>query len=95
VTAEELDKLMKDISGELEKLADDPENPLSRSERKHRSVLQARHAALERIKAAKEEGNFGKETQASLDYGLLTEYGERHPLLFNFVRSQVRSWLQW
>ena len=95
MTGEELQKLMDDISGELEKMADDPEKPLSRTEKRHRSVLRARKEALERVKAAAEEGNFAKETQASLDYGLLTEYGERHPLLFNLMKSQVRSWLRW
>jgi tRNA U34 5-carboxymethylaminomethyl modifying GTPase MnmE/TrmE len=95
MTAEELEKLIDEISGELEKLTDDPEKPLAYKERRHRSVLRARKAALERAKAAMEEGNVNKETQASLDYGLLTEYGEKHPLLFNLVKSQIGFWLRW
>jgi hypothetical protein len=95
VTGEELEKLMNGISSELETLVDDPEKPLSYKERRHRSVLRARKNALERIKTAMEEGNFSKETQASMDYGLLTEYGERHPLLFNLVKSQIGIWLRW
>ncbi len=95
MNVKELDKLIETISGELEKLAENPEESLSRAEKKHRSVLRARKAALEETKAAMEEGNLNKEIQASLDYGVLTEYGERHPLLFNFVRSQMKSWLRW
>jgi hypothetical protein len=95
MTAEELEKLTNEISAELEKLTDDPEKPLKYKERRHRSVLRARKDALERMKVAMEKGDFSKETQASLDYGVLTEYGERHPLLFNLVKSQMGFWLRW
>jgi len=95
VSPEELQKLVDEISGELAKLADDPEKPLGRADRKHRLVLLARKEALERVKTAVAEGNVIKETQASLDYGLLTEYGERHPLIFNFMRAQTRGWRWW
>jgi hypothetical protein len=94
VTGEDAEKLISEISAELEQLGDDEEKPLSRAERKHRAVLSARKEALERLKAAIAEGDFSKETRASLDYGLLTEYGERHFLLFNFVKSQV-GWRLW
>ncbi len=57
-------------------------------------VLRARKDALERIKAAIVEGDTTGETRASLDYGLLTEYGERHFILYNFVKSQM-GWRFW
>jgi hypothetical protein len=95
MTSEELEQLINEISGELEKLTDDPEKPLKYKERRHRSVLRARKDALERARAAVEQGDFSKEAQASLDYGLLTEYGEKHPLLFNLVKSQIGFWLRW
>lgn len=95
MTPEQLQELLDDISGELARLADDPEKPLGRADRKHRLVLLARKEALERVKAAAAEGDFKKETQARLDYGLLTDYGERHPLLFNYMRAQTQGWRWW
>jgi len=95
MTGEELEKLLRDISGEIEQLKDDPEKPLDRVQRKHRVVLQARLQALERIKGAREKGEERVETNADLDYTLLTEYGEKHPLWLNFVRSQVGWWSRW
>jgi hypothetical protein len=89
VTGDELEKLMQDIAGQIERLPDDPEKPLSGAERKHRAVLKARHEALSRMKAAREKGDLNQETRASLDYTLLTEYGERHPLLFNFMKARL------
>jgi hypothetical protein len=95
VTGEELEKLMGDISGQIEQLADDTEKPLSKAEKRRRAVLRARLGALEQVRAAQEEGDVNKETRANLDYTLLTEYGEKHPLLFNFVRSQMSGWMRW
>jgi hypothetical protein len=94
MTGEELAKLMDDISGQLKTLGDNVDKP-GRAERRRRAVLRARLAALEQIKAAQEAGDFNRETRANLDYTVLTEYGEKHPLLFNLVRSQVSGWLRW
>jgi hypothetical protein len=95
VTPEELDRLVDDITGQLEGLVDDPEKPLGRKERRRRVLLLAKKEALERLKAAREHGDLNKETRASLDYSLLTEYGEKHPLLFNIIRSQLGWWAWW
>ena len=95
MTVEELDKLINEISLELETFTEEREKTLKYKERRHRSVLRARKDALERAKDAVEKNDFNKETQASLDYSLLTEYGERHPLLFNLVKSQMGFWLRW
>lgn len=93
MTGEDAEKLITDISAELERLGDDRDK-LNWKERKHRAVLRARKDALERVKAAIAEGDFNKETRANLDYGLLTEYGERNFFLYNFVKSQV-GWRIW
>jgi hypothetical protein len=95
MTAEELDKLINELSEELEQLPDEEAKSLTYKERRHRRVVMARKNALERARAALEAGDVSKETQASLDYGLLTEYGERHPILFNLVKSQMGFWLRW
>jgi hypothetical protein len=91
----ELQKLIDDISGQLGQLADDPEKPLDKAERRRRAVLRASLHALERAKAAAAAGDEHKEARARLDYSLLTEYGEKHPLLFYYVRAQLGWGLWW
>lgn len=89
MTDEELQKLMEEVSGEVAKMPDDPEKLLTRAEKKHNRVLQARQRALNRIKEAKEKGNVNQEARACMDYAILTEYGERNPILYNLVKSQT------
>jgi hypothetical protein len=90
MTDEELDNLIKDMSGQLKQLTDDPERKLTKQERKDKYLLAAKIAAVEKIKAAREKGNLNQEIRASMDYNLLVEYGHKNPLLFNYIRSQTR-----
>jgi hypothetical protein len=92
VTEEELDSLTQELTRKIEELPDDPEKPLNRKERKHKLVLRARRQALERIKEAREEGDIQREARASLDYALLTEYGERNILLYNLMKARLGFW---
>lgn len=89
MTDEELQKLMDEVSGEIARLQDNPEEALTKAEKKHQRVLQARQWALERIKEAMEKGNISQEAGACMDYALLTEYGERNPILYNLAKSQT------
>ena len=91
MTEEELDNLTQEISREIERLPDDPEKPLGRKEKKHRLVLRARRQALDKIKEAKEKGDFNREIGANMDYALLTEYGEKNVFLYNFMKARL-SW---
>jgi hypothetical protein len=92
VTEEEIDSLTQDISRRIEQLADDPARPLSRKERKEKLVLRARRQALERIKEAKDRGDIHREVRASLDYALLTDYGEKNIFLYNFMKARLGFW---
>jgi len=92
MTDEELDKLTQELSGQIEQLPDDPEKPMNRAERKHKLVLRARHQALEQVRAAKEKGNINQEVKACLDYGLITEYGERNIFLYNLMKARLCWW---
>ena len=65
---------------------------MSRAERKRRVVLRARKEALDKIKKAREDGSINQEARASLDYGLLTKYGERNIFLYNFMRARISWW---
>ena len=89
---EELEELIREVSEQLGKLTARPEKSLSKEERKRKYLLQARSAALDRIKKAKEKGSMNQEVKACLDYALLTEYGEKHPLLMNYLKSQMGWW---
>jgi len=95
MTDEELAKLTGEITEQISQLPEDASKPQGRAEKKHRLVLQARREALDRIKAAREKRDTRQEAQASLDYALLTEYGEKNPLLFNFMKARSGWWHWW
>ncbi|HJX11950.1 MAG TPA: hypothetical protein VJ377_00310, partial [Dehalococcoidales bacterium] len=86
---EELARLMTEISEGLTQLPDDPKKPLNKEQRKQKYLLQAKGQALQRIKDAREKGSQNQEIRASMDYSLLVEYGDKHPLLMNFMKSQM------
>jgi len=92
LTEEELDKITQEISGEIEQLPDDPEKPLSRKEKKHKLVLRARGEALDKIREAREQGDFNREIRANLDYALLTEYAEKNVFLYNLMKARLAWW---
>jgi hypothetical protein len=92
MTDEELEKLQKEVSAGLEELRDTPEEQLTRKERRHRTVLRARKQALDRMKQARKEGSAHQEAKASLDYAILTEYGERNIFLYNIMKARLLWW---
>jgi hypothetical protein len=92
MTDEELATLMQETSEEIEQLADDPEKPLSKEEKKRKLVLQLKIQVLEKIQAAKAKGNMQQEIRAGVDYALLEKYGEKHPFLLHFLKSQMGWW---
>ena len=92
MTDEELEKLIKETSEQIDQLPDDPEKPLSKKERNHKVWLQLKLQALQKIQVTKEKGNLFQESKACMDYALLVEYGEKHPFLMNFLKSQMGGW---
>jgi hypothetical protein len=89
MTDEEIVTLIQETSEQIEELSDKPDESLTRQERSHKIVLQAELQALKRIQVAKEKGNFNQEVKAGVDYTLLCKYGEKHPFLMNFLKSQM------
>ena len=89
MTGEELAKLIQELSEQIDQFSDDPEKPLAKEERTRKLVLQLRMDTLKTIQTAQEKGNGHQEMRAGVDYALLTKYGEKHPLLMNFIKSQV------
>ena len=92
MTDEELDKLMQETTVELGKISEIPEKSLDKALRTRKVVLRLQDDILKRIKDAKKKGNIQQEAKAAMDYGLLVEYGEKHPLLWYFLRNQLRWW---
>ena len=92
MTDEELDRLTREISGDIEQMAEDPEKPLSRKERRRKLILRARRQALDKIKEAKEKGNINQEVKANLEYSLLTEYAEKSIWLYNLMKARLFMW---
>ena len=89
MTDEELETLIQETSEQIAKLSD-PEKPLNKEEKKRKLILRLQNDALERIKKAKEKGNQHEEIRAGMDYALFTNYGDKNPLLINYIKSQTR-----
>ena len=92
MTDEELETLQLEVSGQIEKLPDTPEDQLSYKEKRHRAVLHAKKQALDRLKKAREKGDVHREARAGLDYTLLKEYGERNIFLYNIMKARLSWW---
>lgn len=88
----EIEALIQEISGKVEAMPDGEKTPLTKQERRRKLVYQLECEALQRIKDAKEKGRLGQEVRASMDYSLLTKYGEKHPLWMGFLKSQMWFW---
>jgi hypothetical protein len=95
MTDEELTKLTGEITGQIEQLPVDADKAQGRAERRHWLVLRARREALDRIKTAREKSDMRQEAKASLDYALLTEYGEKNILLYNLMKARSGWWPKW
>jgi hypothetical protein len=92
MTDEELETLLTEMSEQISQLSAKTEKTLSRQERKKKAILQLKCEALDKLKKAREKHNLNQEVRASMDYALLCEYGEKHPLWMNYMKSQMGLW---
>jgi hypothetical protein len=92
MTNEELEALIKETSEQIDQLPDDPEKPPSKQEKNRKVWLQLKMQALKKIQTTKEKGNLLQETRACMDYALLMQYGQKHPFLMHFLKSQMGWW---
>ena len=90
MTDEELQSATTEISDGLAKLAISKE-PLTKEERGRKNMLLSRQAILERIKEAKEKGRSDQELKSTMDYSLLTEWGDKHPFWAHIMRLRMRN----
>jgi len=89
MTDEELAKSIQELSEQIDQLPGDSEKETTREERTQKLILQMRLDTLKRIQTAREKGHWHQEIRAGIDYALLSKYGERHPFLMNFIKSQI------
>ena len=60
-------------------------------EKRRKYILPLKKETLQRIKQAKEKKDRNQELKSNMDYALLEEYGEKHPLLLHLARMKLRG----
>jgi len=89
MTDEDLELEMQKLSENIDELS--KADSLTKQEKRRQNLLESKKEALERIKQAKEKKNQSQEIKYTMDYALLEEYGEKHPLLLHFARIKLRG----
>ena len=89
MTDEDLELEMQKLSENIDELS--KADSLTNQEKRRQNLLESKKETLERIKQAKEKKNQSQEIKYTMDYALLEEYGEKHPLLLHFARIKLRG----
>jgi len=89
MTDEDLELEMQKLSENIDELS--KADSLTKQEKRRQNLLESKKETLERIKQAKEKKNQSQEIKYTMDYALLEEYGEKHPLLLHFARIKLRG----
>jgi len=87
MTNEEIDKLIKEYSEELEKWSVS-EKVLSRQDKHHINLLLLKKETLEKIQEARAKGRNYREFSLTINYGLLTSIGEKYPFLIPLIKAK-------
>ncbi|MFC1951990.1 hypothetical protein ACFLYI_02975 [Chloroflexota bacterium] len=90
MTDEELQQTIQDISGNIDALSD-PDKPPGKEEEKRKRMLLLKKEVLERMKVAREKGDTSREVADSITYGILTSFGDKHPLLLHLALIFTRT----
>jgi len=90
MTGEELEAVIQDVNEKIGNLPE-PEEPLSKEEKKYREGLLFRKRILLSIKEAKEKDQKEAEIYGTIGYSLFTSWGERHPFLMGLVMNIIKS----
>ena len=89
MTDEELEQEIQKLSEDIDRLS--KSDSLTKQEKRRQHILPLKKETLLKIKKAKEKKDLSQELRCSMDYALLEEYGERHPLLLHFARIKLRG----
>ncbi len=85
VTDEELQEATNDVKNLS---SPSPSGPLPEQEVRHREMILLRQLTAYKIKDAKEKGNSHREFSLTINYGLLTSIGEKHPFLMMLIKGK-------
>ncbi|MBI2832294.1 MAG: hypothetical protein HYX79_08570 [Chloroflexi bacterium] len=88
MTDEELKQELESASEELKNLTE-REKSLTKPERKRRTFLRMKMLVLERLRDARAKNDRNAEFSQTMNYGLLTTLGEKHPFLMMFMKSKM------
>jgi len=90
MTDEELEQEIQDLSEAIDKLSKSKE-PLTKQEKRRKYILPLKKDVLQRMQQAREKKDRNQELKCSMDYGLLEEFGDRHPILLHLARIKLRG----
>ena len=90
MTDEELEQEILDMSEAMDKLSKS-DDPLTKQEKRRKYILPLKKDILQRMQQAKEKKDRNQELKCSMDYALLEEFGEKHPLLLHLARIKLRG----
>jgi hypothetical protein len=90
MTDEELQQESQEIANSLARLPDTNES-LTKEEQRSKRLLLSRKYALEKIKEAKAKDRRDLEIRSTVDYSILTDWGEKHPFLTYLFRLSLRN----
>ena len=89
MTDEEILKTIHELRDDIEKLSDS-EKPITKEERRRKHILKLKEESLLRVKEAREKDNVSMEMKHLINYGLLDNMAEKHPVLAFFLRVKFR-----
>jgi len=90
MTDDELEQEIQNLGEAIDKLAK-AEGPLTKQEKRRRHILPLKKDILQRMQQAREKKDRNQELKCSMDYALLEEFGERHPILLHLARIKLRG----
>jgi len=90
MTDEELEQEIQNLSEAIDKLSKS-DDPLTKQEKRHKRLLLLKKDILQRMKQAREKKDQNQELKCNMDYGLIEEFGEKHPLLLHLARIKLRG----
>ena len=90
MTDEELEQEIQDLSEAIDKLSKS-DDPLTKQEKRRKYILPLKRDILQRMQQAREKKDRNQELKCNMDYGLLEEFGDRHPILLHLARIKLRG----
>lgn len=90
MTDEQLEKLFKEVSEEIDRLAQSKE-PLTKEAKRHRRALFLKKAVLDNIRSARAKHHTQEELYSLSLYSLVCSWGEKHPFLMTLLFMKFRG----